>query len=219
MRTFASTEHDANSISGMGVFTLVLWIGCALIGVFGFILPYAHPRPQVRPPAIKVEMLEVKFADEPPPPFDPSQKSAVADPLAQPQIPQPVAVAQPSPAIAFALPVKGPVRIVEARQVAYTQSSSPAPVAAPAPQTLTSQQVEQWIPKPRYPPRALREGQQGTVMVKITVAEDGHVTAVEAKEPSRWFLLNDEALHSAREGHFPRGPLRIYYAPIRFVLR
>jgi TonB family protein len=220
MKSFASSAHDANSISGLGVFTLVLWFGCLLIGGLGFALPYE--RPQAPPPkqeAVKVEMLEVKLSNDPEPPPENQTPASEADPLASPQIPQPIAVAQPSPAIAFALPVKGPVRIVEASHAAYTQSSSPAPVAAPALQALTFEQSKQWLPRPDYPERARRDGQEGVVTVRLTVAEDGHVAAVEAVAPTRWFLLNEEALRAARRGHFPPGKPRVYDIPIRFVLK
>lgn len=221
MKSFASSARDANSINGLSVFTLVVWVGCLLVGGLGFALPYSRPRaPQAKPEAVKVEMLEIKLSDESQPPALAENVAATeSDPLAREPVPQPIPVAQPSPAIAFALPVKGPVRIVEARHAAYTQSTSPPVVAAPAPQMLTPGQSEQWLPKPTYPDRARREGQEGTVTVRLTVAEDGHVTAVEAVGPSRWFLLNEEALRAAKRGHFPPGNLRIYDAPIRFVLR
>jgi TonB family protein len=220
MKSFASSTRDANSINGLGVFTLILWVGCLLVGGLGFVLPYSRPRsPPPQPETVKVEMLDVKLSDDPQPPTLENSPAAESDPLAQSQIPQPVSVAQPSPAIAFALPVKGPVRIVEARHAAYTQSSSPAPVAASAPQTLTAEQSEQWLPKPEYPKRAQREGQQGAVTVRLTVAEDGHVAAVEAIVPTRWFMLNEEALRAARRGHFPPGNLRIFDAVIRFELK
>ncbi|HEX4263181.1 MAG TPA: TonB family protein [Verrucomicrobiae bacterium] len=220
MKTFTSTEYDADSISGLGVFTLVLWLGCLLIGGFGFALHYSHPRaPQAQPPPLKVEMLEVKLTEDSQPTPESSPNSAVTDPLAQPQIPQPVAVAQPSPAIAFALSVKGPVRVVEARQAAYSQPSSPAPTAEPLPQRLTFGEGEGRQPAPDYPRRAQQEGQEGGVLVRFTVAESGHVTAVEALEPCRWPLLNQSALRVVKERwRFSPGPLRVYDVQIRFIL-
>jgi protein TonB len=220
MKTFASTEYDVDSISSLGVFTLVLWLGCLLIGGLGFALHYAHPHPpQAQPPPVKVEMLEVKLTDDSQPTPESSPNPTVTDPLAPPQIPQPIAVAQPSPAIAFALPVKGPVRVVEARQAAYSQSTAPAPATAPGPQRLTFGEGEGKQPSPDYPRRAQQEGQEGGVLIRFTVAENGHVTAVEAVEPCRWPLLNQNALRVVKERwRFSPGPVRVYEVLIQFVL-
>jgi periplasmic protein TonB len=220
MKTFTSTGHDADSISGVGVFTLVLWLGCLLIGGLGFALHYSYPRPpQAQPPPVKVEMLEVKLTDNPQPPPESSQNLAVTDPSTQPQIPQPIAVAQPSPAIAFTLPVKGPVHVVEASKAAYSQSISPATATAPAPQRLTFGEGEGKQPAPDYPRRAQQEGQEGGVLVRFTVAENGHVAAAQTLEPCRWPLLNQSALRVVKERwRFSPGPLRVYDVQIRFVL-
>jgi protein TonB len=165
-------------------------------------------------------MIEVKLADEAHPDPQPTANSSVADPDPQSKIPPPIPVAQPSAAIAFALPVEGPIRVVEARQAAYAQSSSATTMAtAPNPTKLTFGVGEGNQPTPEYPFRAKREGQEGTVMVRFTVAEDGHVAAVEAALPSRWPLLNESALRTVKERwHFPPGELRVYVVPIRFEL-
>jgi protein TonB len=220
MKTFASTEYDANGICGLGVLTLVLWLGCLLVGGLGFALPYAHPRPpQAQPPPVKVEMLDVKLTDDPHPAPDAPQNSTVTDPLAPPQIPQPIAVAQPSPAIAFALPVKGPVQIVAPRFAAHFQAP-PAAAPAPSPQKLIFGEGEGAQPEPDYPERARHQGQEGTVTIRFTVAGDGHVAAAEIAEPCRWPMLNQSALRAVRERwRFMPGPLRIFDVPIHFQLR
>jgi protein TonB len=222
MKSFASSAYDANNINSLGVFTLILWCGCLLIGGLGFALPYERPHsPRPKQEAVKVEMLEVKLTDDPQITPDPTQTpSTESDPLPQAQVPQPVPVAQPSPAIAFALPVKGPLRVVEARHAAYTQATSSALVAAPVAQSLTFGEGEGRQPKPEYPDRARRAGQQGVVTVRLTVAEDGHVTAAEAITPSRWPLLNEAALRVVtRRWRFSPGNLRIYDVPIHFELK
>jgi TonB family protein len=219
MKTFASSAHDANKISSLSVFTLIVWLGCLLVGGLGFALPYVRPRPpQAKPEPMKAEMLEVKLTDDAQPVPEPDDNSAVtkSDPLTQ-QIPQPTPVAQPSPAIAFAIPVRGPVRIVPVRQAADAQSSSPAVAAVPEPQALTFGQGEGRQPKPEYPDRARREGQTGPVTVRFTVAEDGHVVSVEPIVPSRWPLLNQSVLRAVKQQwHFAPGKLRVYDVMIRF---
>ncbi len=220
MKTFTANQYDAYRISILSVFTLMLWLGCLLVGGLGFIMHYPQPHsPSAQPPPVKVEMLEVKLTDDPQLTPESSHNSTVTDPVAHPQIPQPIAVAQPSPAIAFALPVKGPVRIVEASHAAYSQPSTPAP-ATPAPQPLTFGEGEGRQPAPEYPERARRAGQEGSVTVRFTVAEDGYITAAEVIEPCRWPLLNQSALHAVRERwRFVPGPIRIYDVPIHFQLR
>jgi len=221
VKTFASAAHDANNINGLSVFTLVLWMVCSLVGGLGFAIHYAHPHPhRTQPPPVKVEMLEVKLADDPQPTPEVSQNPPVTDSPAQPQIPQPIAVAQPSPAIAFALLVKGPVQIVAPRFAARTQATpTPAPVPSPTPQKLVFGEGEGHQPKPDYPQSAQRAGEEGSVTVRFTVAENGQVIAAEIIAPSRWPLLNKSALRAVRERwRFAPGTIRRYDVPIRFQL-
>jgi TonB family protein len=221
VKTFASAAHDANNINGLSVFTLVLWMVCSLVGGLGFAIHYTHPHPhRSQPPQVKVEMLEVKLADDPEPTPEASQNPSVTDSPTQPQIPQPIAVAQPSPAIAFALLVQGPVQIVAPRFAARTQATpTPAPAPGPTPQKLAFGEGEGRQPKPDYPQSAQRAGEEGTVTVRFTVAETGHVTAAEIVEPCRWPILNQSALRAVRERwRFVPGTIRMYDVPIRFQL-
>ncbi len=229
------------------VFTLVLWLGCLLVGVIGFVLPYTRPRPPEQPvPVLQAEILKVELTSNPapapanviPPPPDPTQPPPLFAPATPPQAPQLVAVAQPSPAVAFALPIEAPARIVEVKQAAFVRPApQPAPVApsrapstgtgqpstgtapAPAVQTLVFGEGEGQQPKPGYPLYAKRAGQEGTVVVRLTVGTDGRVLAAEASSPSPWGALNREALRTVRERwRFQPGPVRLYDVPIRFEL-
>jgi protein TonB len=132
-------------------------------------------------------------------------------------------VAQPSPAIAFPLPVETPARVVEARQAAAGAPPAEAQIApAPRPpvQELIHGQGEGRQPAPDYPPAALRGRQEGTVRVRLTVSEQGRVLAAEAAEPSPWPLLNQAALRVVRERwRFPAGAVRLYEVIIRFEIR
>src|SRR5947209_5449333 len=117
------TFHNAatlGEVNRVAVLTLVLWITCAFIGALGFALPYARPLPPAPPPEPFVsEQLQVELTKDPLP-----QSDAAQPPPDDLTPPQPVAVAQPSPAIAFALPVEGPTRIVEASRAEYTRPSA-----------------------------------------------------------------------------------------------
>jgi protein TonB len=185
-------------------------------------LPYAQPRPvKSSPPPVKVEMLNIELNRDSSPQVTPP-KAAVAppDPQAQPDIPQPIPVAEPSPAVAFALPVTGPMRVVDVRHAASAQApSAHAMDVRPAAQTLVFGQGEGRQPAPEYPARARREGEQGSVTVRFTIGTDGSVLTAEAVAPSPWALLNEAALRVVRERwRFPSGPLRIYDVKIRFTL-
>jgi TonB family protein len=143
-------------------------------------------------------------------------------PVSPPQAPALIAVAEPNPAIAFALPVEGPVRIVEPKQATsarQTEASTPAPAAAPPVQAITYGEGEGKQPAPEYPRPAIRAGQEGTVTVRMSVSEEGRVLAAEAVSPSPWPLLNDAALRAVRQRwRFRPGPLRLYEVAIRFEL-
>jgi protein TonB len=232
------------------ILTLVLWVGCLLVGGLGFVLPYSRPQPPPPATTIQAELLKVDLSSDPPPataaalptPPESAEPPPLFSPPALPQAPQLVAVALPSPAVAFALPVEAPARIVELNQAAFVRPA-PAPVpkaappgppgppgssgqptgnvpAAPAVQTLTYGQGEGRQPAPRYPESARRAGQEGTVVVRLSVGADGRVLAAEPSAPSPWSALNREALRVVREQwQFQPGPVRLFEVAIRFELK
>jgi TonB family protein len=226
-RVAAPVERDGGKL--LPVFTLILWVGCLVIGGLGFLWAYPRPLPAAaRAEPIKAEFLHVELervslpvetlhamvnpipTPEPPPA------------LATPQIALPMLVAEPSPAIAFALPVEGPSQIVEPRRASYSApagtefsgTSTPMPV-----QTLTYGHGEGKQPAPDYPLQARRQRQQGTVKVHLAVGSDGRVLSAEAVEPSPWPLLNDSAIRAVRERwRFSGGQPRLFEVLIRFQL-
>lgn len=220
-----------HGIAWTGVLTLVLWTGCVTIGALGFVLPYTRPQPPAKQPEpVQAEILNVELSNDPLPPPDvapapanPSQPPPLTEPEIAPPAPPMIAVAQPSPAIAFALPVEGPVRVVEAKQAAYVAPPAEArvaPVAAPPVQQLVYGRGEGRQPAPDYPPQALRAGQEGIVRVRFSVGENGRVLAAEAAEPCTWGLLNASAIRVVRERwRFPAGAIRLYEVAIRFEIR
>lgn len=209
------------------VLTAVLWMMCLGVSVIGFSLPYARPTPPRKPePAVQAESLQVNLTEEPLPLVVPDNPVAITEPpnletlLNPPEVPPMTAVAEAS-AVAFALPVEGPVRVVEPAKATFVAAAPVAPTAPALPpvQTITYGQGEGRQPAPEYPSRARREGQEGTVGVRFTVAEDGRVLAAEPFAPSAWKLLNDAAVRVVRERwRFPSGKLRLYKVSIRFQL-
>lgn len=232
------------------VFTLVLWLGCLLVGALGFVLPYSRPLPVPAAPTIQAELIKVDLSQEPAPaptvvppaPATSAEPPPLFAPATPPQAPQLVAVALPSPAVAFALPVEAPARIVEMKQAAFVRpapqpivtpvppgppgppapsqpAAKPAPVAPPV-QTLTYGLGEGRQPAPRYPESARRAGQEGTVVVRFSVGADGRVLAAEPSAASPWGALNREAIRVVREQwQFMPGPVRLFEVAIRFELK
>lgn len=226
---FSDPTQDAASL--LSVFTLVLWVGVVFVSVVGPTYPYARPQPSApTPPPLQAEIISVELTKEPsaliptaPRPPDASQPPPLPDHL-QPLPPAPgrTAVAEPTPAIAFPIPVEGPVSIVDPKRAAYVQPDTPAPVE-PVPalpvQVITYGRGEGRQPAPDYPPQAVREGQEGSVTVRFSVGENGRVVAAEALKPSPWPLLNNAALRVVRERwRFRTGAVRLCEVSIRFEL-
>ncbi len=250
-------EHESAALPArraepalLPVFTLVVWLGCLTVGVLGVVLPYTRPKPPAPATTIQAELIKVEMVNEPAPapavvqpvPPESAEPPPLFAPAAPPQAPQLVAVALPSPAVAFALPVEAPARIVEVKQAAFVRPApvkQPAPPAPPGPaapttskqpavaapvqppvQTLTYGLGEGRQPAPRYPETARRAGQEGTVIIRFSVGADGRVLAAEPSAPSPWSALNREAVRVVREQwQFQPGPVRLFEVAIRFELR
>ena len=211
--------------------TFVIWFGSLSIGVAGFVLPYLRPQPPVKtPPPVVAELLNVELTSDPLPPANPAPQPPnllppppITQPQATPPPPQMMSVATPSPQIAFAVPVAAPARVVPVQQASYRTVETPPVVEAPpaplAPTPLTFGQGEGKQPAPDYPRESLRQGQEGTVTVRMTVGEDGRVVAAETSQASPWPLLDSAALRVVKSRwRFTPGPLRAYEVAIRFQL-
>jgi TonB family protein len=111
-----------------------------------------------------------------------------------------------TPAIAFAVPVQGPVHVV-----AKAMTPAPPTVTGPVYQQITYGRGEGAQPPPEYPIESAVAGQTGTVVVRYRVAEDGKVTSTEIAKPCKWPLLNQAAARSIRETwSYPAGPVRYF---------
>lgn len=224
---FNSATNDSASLSSL--LTLVLWMLCVAIGVVGFVIPYQRPKlPAAEPPPVQAKLIKVELTEtEPPPEVVPRsvtipQPSAI-QPMEIPQTLPMIAVAEPSPQVAFALPVEAPAKIVNARSASASRPAAQATTSAPAPmavQTLTFGSGEGKQPAPEYPARARREGQEGVVLVRFTVGENGRVLSAEAFKASPWPLLNESAIRAVRERwRFAPGEARLYEVAIRFQMK
>jgi protein TonB len=214
----------------LSVVTLVLWVGCAVVGGVGLTLAYARPTPH-RPEAapIVAEVIEVELthptlalrAVDPLPPETLPAPPPAFEPLPDPAELAFVAVTEPSPAIAFALPVEGPTMTVDPRFASHAPPpAAESAINAAAAQVIAYGQGEGRQPAPLYPQQAKREGQEGTVTVRFSVGENGRVLEAEAVTPAPWPLLNAAALRAVKERwRFQPGPARLYEVAIRFELK
>lgn len=82
--------------------------------------------------------------------------------------------------------------------------AAPAPVAAPSPSATVATSQPQPIssPSPRYPARALRRGESGTVMVSAEIGPDGVPISVEVARSSGSRLLDRAAVDAVRRWRF-----------------
>jgi TonB family protein len=200
-----SAEHEAGLLP---VSTLVLWSTCIAVGLVGLLWP-RHPTAPARAPMpteallLTVEATNQRLTEEANPPL----AQASAQTASPPEVP---AVAAPSPAIAFAEPVNAPAHVVTAPRVVTTQ---------PAIIQLTFGEGEGAQPPPEYPPEAIINGQEGTVIVRLSVDQDGRVTDAVAVSPCPWPLLNNAAVRAVRNAwRFRNGPPRSYEVSIQFQL-
>jgi len=209
------------------VFTLVLWMTCLMVGLLGLwlqgrLMPGKPPPPKVPEPLpVQAEVIEVAMTNErvnpaaadslPPPP------DATSEPP-PPDAPPLPAVAAPGPAIAFAVPIEGPVRIVSAaRATAGRVLPAPTPTVE---RLVYGQGTTAAQPQPVYPDDAKFAHQEGVVGIQFTVSAGGRVNDARVVEPSPFPLLNQSALRTVRDEWVDSRwvPGRIYLISIRFQI-
>lgn len=223
------------------VVTFVIWGTCAVIGLAGFVYPYARPTPPARETPIQAELINVQLnpvsrIESPRPQLANAKVQPIANPAPAPKVattipeaPRLISVADPA-RVAFALPVQPVQRVATASSSASTASvadSNPtADVAATAgskdgvARQLTFGEGEGRQPAPEYPYRARKEGQEGIVRVRFTVGQNGRVVEAAPIARSPWRLLNEAALRVIRERwQFSQGETRVYEVSIRFEMR
>jgi protein TonB len=244
---FLLREPEAGAI--VPAATLGIWVGCLVIGGLGFVLryPQAPPLPKELPPVL-VQSVKVDLSDDPAPSDATSTENAlpakpdVSDPQ-PPALPNPetltpapalVSLAELTPAPAFVAPAPANKPPMPAQPAAQAQSPEPARPAVPgeaggparqragvpgAFRHLTFGVGEGRQPSPEYPREAGMARQQGTVVVRFTVGEDGSVLGAQVQTPCRWPLLNQAAVRAVRDRwHFQPGGVRSFDVSIQFEL-
>ncbi|WP_454739950.1 TonB family protein [Cupriavidus necator] len=142
------------------------------------------PEPVERPKAKEPPKLATKSAS--------THEVAIAEPVEQRPAPKPV---QPAPA--------------EPAPSAPTQPSAPAQASAGdnrptlATKTISSGDMSRLgcqIPRPNYPSKAKRLGQEGVVTLKVTIAVDGKISRARVVQSSGYPTLDDAAVEALQAG-------------------
>lgn len=194
-----------------------------------------------RPPEVamsageSIEMTLVEAAGEPeieaappepepePPPPEPEP-----EPIPEPTSPEPEMVA-PSPDPAPPRPASTP-RPVRRSATAASSRPASAPKGNPGPPDPTgvkTQAKPNYLrnPRPPYPPAAKAAGEQGTVLLSVSVTEDGRAGSVRLARSSGFPRLDESARTAVQRWRF--SPARIgtlavaseVEVPVRFQIR
>jgi protein TonB len=190
------------------------------IGLAGF-----RPKP---PPLMTVKPLE-----EPTPiiiePTPPPQTTTELKPQEEPKdrdqsdAPKVVIVTPDSPAIAFSVPTIGNLLVPNAIAQAPPPAPLPhevVPVRKEQPKLLNNTGEGGLRPSPPYPQMALQLGQQGSVVLLMTVDAAGVVSSVEVKQTSGSSILDHYSVDFVKR-HWtvePGAPGRLFQATIKYEL-
>lgn len=127
-----------------------------------------------------------------------------------------------SPAINFSVPTIGNVLVPNAiAQAPPIAPLRPAAVVRHEPKTIGSTGEGGDRPQPPYPEMALKFGQQGTVVLLLTVNDSGLVESAEIKETSGSPILDRSALEFVkRHWIVPPGKSgRVFEATISYQIK
>jgi protein TonB len=189
-----------------------------LIGIFGAssaAFKIKNPPPIEQPIPVIVEQ------PPPPPTKIEAQQNPEPTPESPPQAAQPVVVTLETPAINFSVPTIGTLVVPNA--IATVPPANPLAPITPArnePTTISDTGKGGERPAPAYPDMARDLGQQGTVVLWMTVDERGMITEIKVLQSSGSRILDHNSLEFVkRHWILPSGASgRIYEAPIRYVL-
>jgi protein TonB len=189
-----------------------------LIGVLGARTPVTTIRP-VKPLEELVPVIVEPVA--PPPPATAEQQNQEQTDQDTPDTPRVVVVTLESPAINFAVPTIGnllvPTAIATAPPIVPMKRVEPL---RSQPATLQNTGAGGDRPLPKYPEIARAQGEQGTVVLSITVDDAGHIAEISVKQSSGYSLLDRSASDFVKKHWIipPAGGARQYEAPIEFKL-
>lgn len=173
------------------VFGIVLALHIAAL----YLLLNAREQPRAQQQTVIVTMLDLPAAPTPPAPAPKPHPTATPAKAAAPHpshpIATPAAPAETAPAAAQVQP-------------AQIQAAPPAPPAAPAQPLALPGELSVSCPErtpPVYPSQSLRLGEQGRVMLKVELDENGRVTGASVKTTSGFTRLDQAALNAVKTWH------------------
>lgn len=179
-------------------------LAMVLLGHAGVLLAMGTMQPVdeavATPRALTVSLIEMPEAAKKPAPR-PQPPRPVAKPQPKPQV---LAVAQPKAAPAE----QAPVEEEPPKPVAEPAPAASAPVAEasrPAPPPLVEPRFDANYldnPKPSYPGLSKRNGEQGTVQLRVFVNADGSVGKLELKRSSGHPRLDQSAMSAVQAWRF-----------------
>jgi periplasmic protein TonB len=165
-------------------------VGAFLLGMY--LQPHVHRADEHR-----LKVVDVRLAPPPPPPEHKPQDQPEAVRLKTRPVPAPPAAPVAVP-VAVSLAAR-PAPVFLAPPQPPAPPSSPAPPAPPA--VIESGDIGARMVSarpPRYPIDARRKREQGTVLLAVTLAPDGHVASVSIARSSGFASLDDAARDAVR---------------------
>ena len=158
----------------------------------GWFLNSISSQPVVKPPKqeLNIELVRPPKPPEPPkvePPKPPPPKPKV-QPQVLPEIQQ--AVVEPAAVGVSDIPPVAAAPVV-------SEPPPPLPVSAPVGRAGYLNN-----PEPKYPPQAVRQGWEGTVLLRVRVLANGSVESIEIRKSSGRKILDDEAVFTVKSWTF-----------------
>jgi periplasmic protein TonB len=193
---------------------------------------------------VVVPVMAISQAEPPPPPPKPPEPVKPPEPpktppppkpvqpvLTPPTTPQPPAPTTPEPPAVLAAPTAAPTApVVQAAPPAPPPPPAPPAPAPPAPsppakvELPTSKADYLHNPPPDYPRMSKRLGEQGRVVVKVLIGEDGRPQKAELFTSSGFERLDKSAMEAAMRWRYVPGKrggvaeAMWYQVPIQFTL-
>jgi protein TonB len=200
------------------------WINSICFLFLFIVLSGARPRlpaPKPVPPLEEPVPIIIQPLPQKPPPQagQPNNEESTKDKAAPPRI---VVVPPDSPAISFSVPTIGNVLVPNA----LAQAPPGEPLKAPPaphnePKAIGSTGEGGDRPQPPYPEMALKFGEQGAVVLLLTVDDSGLVESITVKESSGSAILDRSALDFVKRHWIvpPGKGGRVFQATISYQIK
>lgn len=156
---------------------------------------------------IPAQIIKVALMQPEPPIVTPAPQPIVEPPPTPQPKPKPLPKPEPKPVIKkpeTTKPVTQPSPTPKPEPAPTTPAFSPAPIATPIrqdPTPVTPTPI--YRPEPAYPMLARRMGQQGTVVLELTLNPSGSVARAQVIESSGFNSLDQSALDTIKTWKFP----------------